>query len=211
MKYTFEGLKEGYTKILDSVKITNPTVVNAEVKRIIANKERYLKVSTKTKIPWYLIAGIHSKEASLKFDRYLGNGQKLTQKTTIVPKGRGPFKSWEDGAIDAFNLQKHILSTIDITDGWSLEECCWYVENFNGLGYRSKGINSPYLWACTSAYTKGGYVSDGKYSPNAVIKNPGVMALISGIKQSQGYLDDINVGVKLTAEEKHDLFLDEIA
>src|SRR5258705_10572295 len=58
-------------------------------------------------IPWWFIGVTHYREAGFdksgnpRWDTCLGNGQALNRKTTIVPKGRGPFNSWEEGAVDA--------------------------------------------------------------------------------------------------------------
>lgn len=74
--------------------------------RLTFHRPRYEAVSKALKakgyeVPWEVIAVIHQRESSGNFNTYLGNGQALNKKTTIVPKGRGPFSSWEEGAIDA--------------------------------------------------------------------------------------------------------------
>jgi lysozyme family protein len=51
-------------------------------------------------------------------------------------------------------------------------------ERSNGLGYRRRGINSPYLWSCTNHYTKGRFVADGKFSPTAVAQYCGAAAML---------------------------------
>lgn len=128
-------------------------------------RQRYQAVSLKTGVPWEAIAVIHEREAGQKWDTYLGNGQALNKKTTLVPKGRGPFETWEDGAIDALvNAPPKAASNKDWSVGGTLSK----IEEYNGLGYANKGLPSPYLWAGTDQYVKGKYVRDGVYDPNAV-------------------------------------------
>ena len=73
------------------------------------------------------------------------NGDPLPGPTTHVPKGRGPFISWEAAAIDA--LKYDGLDKIKLD---SIEACLIMAEKFNGLGYRNKGEYSPYVWAGTN-------------------------------------------------------------
>ena len=142
--------------------------------KVIANKERYKRVAQGLGCPLVMVPLIHSRENGPDvgvFKSYLGNGQPLNKVTTIVPKGRGPFSSWEAGAIDALKL-----SSIDKVTEWSLERMLFELERFNGFGYRGR-INTPYLWSHTNHYKSGLYVRDGVYSSSTVSKNPGCFAL----------------------------------
>ena len=128
------------------------------VKKIVAAKATYQKIEDATGVPKVMVAIIQAQEDFSDlgvFKSYLGNGQPFNKKTTIVPKGRGPFSSWEAGAIDAIKYDK-----LDQVKGWSLEKVLFYCEFFNGFGYRSHGINTPYVWCFTNHYTKGRYVAD---------------------------------------------------
>jgi lysozyme family protein len=148
--------------------------------RLIFNKPRYEAVSKALKekgytIPWEFIAVAHQREASGDFTKYLGNGQALSKKTTIVPKGRGPFSSWEEGAIDALlNAAPYAAKNKDWTIGGTLTK----LEEYNGLGYASKGLPSPYVWAGTDQYNKGKYVADGVYDANHVDTQLGCAGLL---------------------------------
>lgn len=132
----------------------------------------YKAVENSTGVPAAMVAMIHARENASdlgKFDAYLGNGQSWKRKTTIVPRGRGPFKSWESGAIDALTLMGlHKIKTWDLTR--VLYEC----ERYNGFGYYNRGIQSPYVWSGTEHYKKGKYVRDGVFDRNAVDQNVGV-------------------------------------
>lgn len=150
---------------------------NNVVPKIVKNKERYRLVAEEIGIPLAMVPLIHCQESGSDlgvFKAYLGNGQPINKVTTIVPKGRGPWKTWEEGAIDALTYDG--LNKIGL-ENWSLERMLFELEGFNGYGYRGKGVNSPYIWNFTNLYSKGRYVADGKYDPNAVSKNIGCFAL----------------------------------
>lgn len=145
------------------------------VDRIVENKKRYQEVAEKTGIPTVMVALIHARERSSdlgKFKCYLGNGQPLDQVTTIVPKGRGPFDTWEQGAYDAIAYDK-----LDKIEGWTEARMFYELEGYNGYGYRNRGVNSPYIWNGTNHYSRGAYVRDGVYDANAVDGNMGCFAL----------------------------------
>ncbi len=138
-------------------------------------RKRYDAVSKATRVPWWFIAVVHQREASQKWDTFLGNGQKLNKKTTIIPKGRGPFATWEEGAVDALvNCPPYAARNKD----WSIGGALTMLEKYNGLGYANKGLPSPYVWAGTNQYVKGKYVSDGKYDPNHVDTQLGCAGLL---------------------------------
>src|SRR5688572_17535260 len=148
--------------------------------RLLFNRPRYEAVSKALKskgydIPWEFIAVTHQREASGDFSRYLGNGQPLNKKTTIVPRGRGPFSSFEEGAIDALlNAPPYAAKNKDWTIGGTLAK----LEEYNGLGYASKGVPSPYVWAGTDQYVKGKYVADHVYDPEHVDTQLGCAGLL---------------------------------
>ena len=146
---------------------------------LIANKARYEEIAHHFPNPgfkWYIVAVIHEMECSQNFSKYLGNGQDLSKVTTIVPKGRGPFKSFYDGAIDALNLQG-----VNSKTDWSMEGILTFLESYNGFGYEKKGIASPYLFAGSNHYTSGKFIKDHVYDPNAVSDQVGVALMLKQI------------------------------
>lgn len=153
--------------------------------KVIANIKRYQFIQKETGVPWQLVAAIHGLEASFNFDACLANGDPLNKVTTHVPKGRGPFLTWEASAID--ELQRHHTDAIH---EWSIPLCLQFAEKWNGTGYLKKhpDVNTPYLWSFTNLYKKGKYVADGKYDPQAVSKQVGVAALFLDLKM-QNLLD----------------------
>lgn len=144
-------------------------------KRLFAAKSRYQAVEAKTGVPWYVIAVIHEREASQSWTKQLAQGDPLSNVSTHVPKGRGPFKTWEDGAYDALvNCAPYAARNND----WSIGSMLAMLEAYNGLGYYNKGLPSPYIWSGTDQYIKGKYVADGKFDANAVDKQLGCAGLL---------------------------------
>lgn len=140
-----------------------------------AAKARYQTVSAKTKVPWWFIAVVHEREASQNWSSNLAQGDPWNKKSIHVPANRGPFKSWEDAAYDA--LVKCPPYAARNTD-WSPGGALTMLEKYNGLGYYRKGLPSPYVWAGTNQYSKGKYISDGRYDPNVVDSQLGVAGLL---------------------------------
>jgi lysozyme family protein len=165
-------------------KFTRSTQINAQAAKIQANRARYEGVAKKTGVPWDVIGLIHYRESSGDFAGVLHNGQKIIgtgKKTTLVPKGRGPFATWEDAAVDAlFNASPYAAKNTD----WSIAGTLDVLERYNGLGYRNKGIPSPYLWAGTDQYEKGKYVKDGVFDPNHVDQQLGVAPILMKLRET---------------------------
>lgn len=138
-------------------------------------KARYKAVEKLTGVPWWFIAVVHEREASQNWNTQLGQGDPLNKKSIHVPKGRGPFKTWEDGAVDA--LTKCAPFASKNTD-WSPGGALAMLEKYNGLGYANKGRPSPYIWAGTDQYISGKYIADGVYDPNKVDTQLGCAGLL---------------------------------
>lgn len=167
----------------ERARFTRSSQINKQAAKIAANRARYEAVSKKTGVPWDVIGVIHYRESANDFRGVLHNGQKIIgtgKKTTLVPKGRGPFSSWEEAAIDALmNCHPYLGKHKD----WSIEGTLDILERYNGLGYRNKGLPSPYLWAGTDQYVKGKYVADGKYDPNHVDQQLGVAPILMKLRE----------------------------
>lgn len=145
-------------------RLTAPAAVN-----------RYKAVEKLTGVPWWFIAVVHEREASQNWNTQLGQGDPLNRKSIHVPKGRGPFSTWEDGAVDALvSCAPYAAKNKD----WSIGGALSMLEQYNGLGYASKGLPSPYIWAGTDQYVAGKYVSDGVYSATAVDTQLGCAGLL---------------------------------
>ena len=73
----------------------------AVARKLVAARSRYQIVAARTGVPWFVIAVIHQRESSQNWSASLAQGDPWNRISTHVPKGRGPFKSWEDAAVDA--------------------------------------------------------------------------------------------------------------
>jgi lysozyme family protein len=147
--------------------------------RLVAAKSRYEEVSTETRIPWAIIGVIHERESSQSWAASLAQGDPWNRVSIHVPRGRGPFVSWEAAAIDA--LEKCPPFAAHWTD-WTIGGALTLLEQYNGLGYAAHGVPSPYVWASTDQYRSGKYVADGHYDPNPIDHQLGCAALLSRMK-----------------------------
>lgn len=172
------GLKEDNAARWAKVKVTKVSSFDSIARRLLINKPRYQEVEKKTGVPWFVIAVIHQRESSGSFAGVLHNGERIigtNQKTTLVPKGRGPFKTWGEAAVDALiNCHPYAAKNKD----WSIGGTLTLLEKYNGLGYYNRGLPSPYIWAGTNQYSKGKFVRDGVFDPNHVDEQLGCAGLI---------------------------------
>jgi len=146
--------------------------IKTVVDKMLLQKAEYQNVENLTGVPWWFTGAIHFREASQNMDKQILNGQNLNQVTTIVPKGLGPFKSFTEAAVIAY--EKKDMMNKNFTFPQLMEKA----ERFNGTGYRSKGMYSPYVWSCTNhSLERGRYVADGLFDPQSEDKRPGVAAI----------------------------------
>jgi lysozyme family protein len=144
-------------------------------KSLVAAKPRYQTVEASTGVPWFVTAVIHERESGQNWFCSLAQGDPWNRVSVHVPAGRGPFKSWEDAAIDA--LVKCAPYAARNKD-WSVGGTLTQLEEYNGLGYASRGIPSPYIWSGTDQYVAGKYVRDGVFDSHAVDQQPGCAGLL---------------------------------
>src|SRR5262245_6834708 len=103
-QYSFERLRPEYTSLWTGMTITRPVAAQAAARRIVATTNRYKEAEQATNVPWFVIGALHMRESDANFSTSLGNGEPLNRVTRLVPRGRGPFSSWQQGAIDALRL-----------------------------------------------------------------------------------------------------------
>jgi lysozyme family protein/peptidoglycan hydrolase-like protein with peptidoglycan-binding domain len=196
-----QQFKAGYENNWQNMQIRPGSAgqANKEAARLRKNKSIYQQIETITRVPWYFIGLCHDRESSFDLNTYLGNGQALNRVTTIVPKGRGPFlgpNAFVDGAVDALRIQGFVGAT-----DWSIARTLFRLEGFNGYGYHSRGVNSPYLWSGSTVYgppeeRAGKFVADGVFDPNKVDPQLGVAVIL---KELMGLDDSIIFGVAPSA------------
>ena len=155
---TFDQLEPEYIADLAAAKPTRSSEAVAVAKNLLVNRARFLAMQALCGVPALWVMPVFERE-NPSFSSYLGNGDPLNRVTVHVPKGRGPFDSWEAGAADALNLD-HITQVT----GWTWAWACYDVGRWNGFGPRNHGRPSGYLWSGTTIYQGGKYVADGVWS-----------------------------------------------
>jgi lysozyme family protein/peptidoglycan hydrolase-like protein with peptidoglycan-binding domain len=146
---SFESFKSEYERNWASLEIRPSRLAeaNAVARKAINGKATYQQIERLSGVPWYFAALCHYRESNFDFDTYLGNGESLHRVTCIVPKGRGPFATFVDGAVDAFRVENFIGA-----QDWGIARILFRLEAFNGFGYHAKGCNSPYLYGGSTLY-----------------------------------------------------------
>jgi lysozyme family protein len=175
------ALREEYEQLFARCEVRPDRVQTVDwvVNRLVAAKGRYAELELVIGAPWYVPGVIHSLESGQRFDRHLHNGDPLTARTTHVPAGRpgrgSPPFTWEASAQDALELKG-----LQRWHDWSVAGVMFKLEEYNGWGYRQfhPDVLSPYLWSFSQHYTKGKYVADGRFDPNAVSQQSGAAVLL---------------------------------
>lgn len=174
--YSFKQLQKGYENLYGEMKIRPSWVSRIDEKAmlIISNKYLYIDISKQTGVPWQVIGVIHLMEADCDFNCHLHNGDSLRHRTVNEPKNRpltgdGPF-NFNDSAIDALKYDGFV-GEFD----WTPEFIAYMLEKYNGMGYFTHNINSPYLWSGTNLYISGKFVADGQFDAGAVSRQVGAM------------------------------------
>lgn len=184
LRFTPE-LRAEYLSLWSTMKVRPEKIpaLRATATRLLRGYDRYKALEKRLNIPAAFLMVVHDRESSGRWGTYLGNGQSLNQVTTIVPKGRGPFETFEDGAYDAL-IQVQGMGGVPL-DQWDEAGLAWYTEKMNGPGYRMKGLRSPYLWGGTNHQEPGKYVRDGVFDPTVMDPQLGTMAIYSALLEQR--------------------------
>jgi lysozyme family protein len=182
MTYTFDQLKDEYTKRWGSFLITkDPDLITKVAERLARSADRYKTVQNATGVPWEWIAVVHEREASQAWSLSLAQGDPWNHVSTHVPAGLGPYNSWEEAAIDALELPQHALDKV--TD-WSPEMMLYSAEKWNGWGPRYKGYVTGYLWSYTDQYIGGKFVADHVWDKSVYDKQIGVAPILKKLLEA---------------------------
>lgn len=175
----YEQARKGYANLWQQARLKpeKRLIAQAIANKLLANKTRYAQAAANVGCPWWWVAIVHNLESNGDFRTHLHNGDPLNARTTHVPPGRpregNPPFTWEFSAADALRLKK-----LNEVPSWEVSRCLFEFERYNGFGYVSKGVNSPYLWSFTTLYERGKYVSDGAYDASAVSSQCGAAAIL---------------------------------
>lgn len=159
---------------------------------ILKNWDRYANIALPLGIPPWVVGVIHCRESSFNFKCHLYNGDPLGARTVQAPperptvaEGNPPF-TWEQSATSALKFRG--LDQVKLPDfvAWLLR-----IEAYNGLGYRMKGENSPYLFNLTNHGQAGLYTADHTFDPAKFGKTPGAVAVLLILKQKGVKLNEV--------------------
>lgn len=179
-----DALKATYQTMWGNCTVTPSRV--AEVTQVSSRlveqraKLTYLNVENITTVPWWFVALVHEREASQQWWANIANGDPWNRPTIHVPRGRGPFKSWLDAAVDALTKTPvGTLRRVNDWKDWSAEGALVVLEMYNGFGYEIwHHENSPYIWAATNHEERGKYVKDGVFDPSVWDMQLGCAAML---------------------------------
>jgi lysozyme family protein len=191
-----QNLEKEYLSLWESCE-ADPSFEHAlsnAIRTIKEGRTAYQSVSDVTGVPWYVVAVIHGLESNYNFNSHLHNGDPLDARTSNVPEGRplkgNPPFTWEESAIDALEYDRALGIR-----SWNLPTLFWFLEGFNGWGYRvGAGINttppsrSAYIYSGSKHYKRGKYGSDGVFDPGLVSQQLGCMILLKRL-QDEGLID----------------------
>jgi lysozyme family protein len=178
MQHPFDVLKQEYSTLLAHMLVTRQGDVDLIAHRLVLHYHagRYTDASQATGVWIPFMAASFEREASSDFTKSAAQGDRWDRVSVNVPRGRGPFASWTAAAVDAYHLDG--LDKVG-AGHWTWPLACFYGELFNGFGYRDyHQMHSPYLWGGTNIQQPGKYTSDGKFDPNTLDRQIGIVPMM---------------------------------
>lgn len=136
-------------------------------------------------VPAPVLFAFHYRESDNDFTCHPHEGSSLAHRTRYVPKGRlpppkePPYK-WEVSAEDAYYVADRLQGDWSILT-WAFNA----MERFNGMGYRKRGMLSPYIYSGTQFYDQGKFVADGRFNSAAIDKQLGCLAILKRMQQKE--------------------------
>jgi lysozyme family protein len=192
MNLTFDALQPEYEELWDIIcrpgGLTRVDDTMREAEAIVAPdaRSRFAAVERRTGVPWFVTGIVLTREAGSppNFHAWLHNGDPMfdhrggPRQTVNVPAHRppNPAVSWEDGAVDAYEIE----GLVDAD--WSPARVAWLLEKFNGFGYRLfHHVRSPYVWGATTVQQRGKYTADRCWDRAVMDPQIGGMALLAAL------------------------------
>lgn len=149
--------------------------------KVMRGEARYKNAGALCGAPWEVIGIIHLMESGCSWNRQIVNGEHWNIKTRLYPPGLGPWDSWEDAAVAGMLRFRKRYPAV-----WSIGTMGLFLERWNGMGYATRGKNSPYLWSMSNhGEGVGKFVADGKYDPLAISDQVGAMVALRLIREGE--------------------------
>jgi lysozyme family protein len=174
-----------------------------------ANKARYQGVTDRIQdlvtagekdlvaVPWWFTAIVSEREygGPPHWDKQLGQGDPLHEKSHDVPANMGPYldhpgdvtpgrDAWTRCCVDVLINSAPFAAKWKL---WTTGGVLTLLEEYNGLGYAARGIPSAYVWSGTDQYVAGKFVADHVFNPRKVDVQEGcapILAMMMALDQS---------------------------
>ena len=172
-----------YASLMSVMRVLRTDEVNETADRLLKNvdESRYEVAHSVTGVPIVFMAASFEREASSDFTKSPAQGDPFDAVSKNVPRGRGPFRSWAEAAVDAYHLNG--LDKVG-TANWTWPLVCYYGELFNGFGPRDyHHIRTSYLWGGTNLQQPGKYVADGKFDAGCMDEQIGIVPMMMRMAQ----------------------------
>jgi len=184
----YAQLKDEYQAWFDACKVRpgQQGAVDYYVKKLKIGQPSYEQVGQDLNgIQWYFIGVIHGMECGFNFNGHLHNGDPLRARTVHVPAGHpqtgAPPFTWRQSARDAMTMK----GFQQVSD-WNMPHILYFLERYNGMGYRMRRVATPYLWSFSNLYSKGKFVQDRRFDPDAVSKQCGAALMLKALQPGGG-------------------------
>lgn len=178
------------------------TAFKATADRLCAadNKVRYQGVTdrlaelaalkpTVIAVPWWFVAIVSEREygGPPHWDRQLGQGDPLGQKSHNVPAGMGPYLSHDGDVTPGHDAWTRCCVDVLVNSApfaakwadWSIGGVLTLFEEYNGLGYAAHGVPSAYVWSGSDQYVSGKFVADHEYRAGVIDMQEGCAPLLA--------------------------------
>ena len=116
MQHPYLSLQGEYLDDLSKLVITRAEEAMKRAEEILPLKSHYEPVAEETKAPVVFLMALNERESGSSLRTYLANGERLNRVTRLVPKGRGPWPTFEAGCIDGLAYE-HLVG-LDWSAGW---------------------------------------------------------------------------------------------
>lgn len=151
--------------------------------------DRLAEIKGAYAVPWWFIAIVSEREygGPPHWDKQLGQGDALSQKSHNVPAGMGPYLSKPDDVTPGYDAWTRCCVDVLLNSQpfaakwtvWTPGGVLTLFEEYNGLGYAARGVPSAYVWSGTDQYVSGKYVRDGVYDSHEIDVQEGCAAILA--------------------------------
>jgi lysozyme family protein len=188
--YAFKNLEANYAALAARAVIVpdRERELQLACERLLRDKEAWLLAEAAAEVPAAALMALGEREMSGNTRCYLGNGQSLKMRTTIVPKNRGPFEQpypqdFVAGCVDSIGLDGIAKLIKDNGGKLTIPLFCYISEDWNGWGYRhppdgGPAIPSPYVFGATTIQKPGKFPRDHVFVRSMMDPQLGTLAIV---------------------------------